>query len=177
MKRAPVIRAAALICGIAGATGLSATAASAQQANCIDLLASTQNYSRLVNATVMSHMENDVRVMNNVTIFAPTNEAISRVDQNLSARIFPRDETGARNADPVLASAAVRAHIVQGRIPASALVDGMRLVTLAGTPITIHKQGNVTTVSAAEGVNANITQPDMACANGVVHGISSVLIR
>ena len=177
MKTAPVLRAAALVCGIAGATALSATGASAQQSNCMDLLAGMQNYSRLLNATLMSSMQNEVRAMNDVTIFAPANDAVSRVDPNLASRIFPRDESGARTADPVLASAAIRTHIVQGRIPASALVEGMRLVTLAGTPITIHKQGNATTISAAEGVTANITQPDMACANGVVHGINNVLIR
>jgi uncharacterized surface protein with fasciclin (FAS1) repeats len=171
------IRAAAMACGIAAATGLPATGAFAQQSNCIDALAGMQNYSRMVNATVMGSMANEVRALNNITVFAPTNEAINRVDQNLANRIFPRDESGARNADPVLASAAIRAHIVQGRIPASALVEGMRLTTMAGNTITVHKQGGATTVSAAENVTANITQPDMGCANGVIHGIDHVLIR
>lgn len=159
---------------------LLAAPASAQQRNCIDTLAGMPDFSRLVGAVTRSHMVDDMRFSQNITIFAPTNAAMDAVNPLVADRIFPRDENGAREADPVLAVAAVNAHIVQGRIPASALGEGLRLVTLAGTPLTIGNTPGAergVTVTAGPNITARVVQRDIPCSNGVVHTIDRVLVR
>lgn len=178
--RAATIRGAALAAGVAMATAIFAPGAQAQQRNCIDTLAGMPEYSRLVGAVTRSHMVNDLRNMQNITIFAPNNEAIDKVNPQLVDRLFPRDESGGREADPVLAAAAIQAHIVQGRIPAAALSQGISLTTLAGTPLSFSRPAGGEAgaqVTAAQNVTARVTRGDMPCANGVIHGIDSVLIR
>lgn len=163
--------------GVVAGSGLAATDAMAQQRNCIDTLAGMPEYSRMITAVTMAHMVTDLRLTQNITIFAPSNAAIEAVNLVLRDRIFPRDESGAREADPVLAAAAINAHVVQGRLPAAALAPNMRVTSAAGTPLTFNRDGNVTTVTAAEGVSARVVQGDIACSNGVIHGIDRVLLR
>ncbi|WP_237216497.1 fasciclin domain-containing protein [Falsiroseomonas oryziterrae] len=137
-------------------------------------------FSRMVGAVTRSHMANDLRFAQNITIFAPTNAAMDSVSPLVADRIFPRDESGVREADPVLAAAAINSHIVPGRIPAAALAEGLRLVTMAGTPITIGNTPGAergVTVSAGPNVSARVVQRDIPCANGMVHGIDRVLVR
>jgi len=134
-----------------------------------------------VNAVTRSHMVNELRNAQNITIFAPTNQAINQVNPMIVDRLFPRADTGTREADPVLASAGIQAHIVQQRMPAASLVQTGQVRTMAGTPLTFSGPSGTgeagPTVTAAEGVTARIIQGDIPCANGVIHGIDRVLIR
>ena len=177
---AAALRGLAIAAGLAVAAALP-TDAAAQQRNCIDTLAGMQDYSRMVNAVTRSHMVNDLRNAQNITIFAPTNRAINQVNPMIVDRLFPRADTGAREADPVLASAAIQAHVVQGRMPAASLAQTARINTMAGTPLTFAGPAGTgeasPSVTAAEGVTARIVEADIPCANGVIHGIDRVLIR
>lgn len=175
---------AAALRGLAIAAGIAAawpTGAAAQARNCIDTLAGMQDYSRLVNAVTRSHMVNELRNAQNITIFAPTNQAINQVNPMIVDRLFPRADTGTREADPVLAAAAIQAHIVQQRMPAASLAQAGQVRNMAGTPLTFAGPGGTgetgATITAAEGVTARIVQGDIPCANGVIHGIDRVLIR
>lgn len=182
MAHLSAVRIVALVSGIGGAAGLLASGAAAQQRNCIDTLAGMPEYSRFVNAVTAASMGNDVRNMQNITIFAPTNTAIQAAPPDLADRLFPRDSGsgGARTPDPVLASAAMQAHIIQGRLPAAALAAGVQVRTMAGTTLTtaMPPGGERTvTVTAGEGLQAKVVQADVACANGVIQGVDRVLIR
>lgn len=174
---------AAALRGLAIAAGVAAawpTGAAAQARNCIDTLAGLSDYSRMVNAVTRSHMVSELRNAQNVTIFAPTNQAITQVNPMIVDRLFPRADTGAREADPVLAAAAIQAHIVQQRMPAATLAQAGQVRTMAGTPLTFAAPATGEagpTITAAEGVTARIVQGDIPCANGVIHGIDRVLIR
>ncbi|WP_158287656.1 fasciclin domain-containing protein [Falsiroseomonas bella] len=181
MRSASTLAAATL--GLGLAVGLVATPspASAQQRNCVDVLAGMPDYSRFLNAMNSGHMVNTVRTMQNITIFAPNNAAIDKVPPGLVDRIFPRDpsESGRRDADPVLAPAAMGAHVIQGRFPAAALGQGVQLTTQAGNTLSFSRpQGSQNVqVSAGQNVTANVVQANIECANGVIHGIDAVLIR
>jgi uncharacterized surface protein with fasciclin (FAS1) repeats len=179
--KAAALRGLAMVAGLAAVAALP-TGAAAQQRNCIDTLAGMPNYARMIGAVTHSHMVNELRNAQNITIFAPTNQAIEQVSPVLVDRLFPREGSGGgRLADPVLAAAAIQAHIVQGRMPAASLSQGVRVSTLAGTPLTFSGPGSAGepggSVTAAEGVTARIVQGDIPCSNGVIHGIDRVLIR
>lgn len=178
--KAVALRGLAMAAGLAAAAALP-TGAAAQARNCIDTLAGMSEYSRMVNAVTRSHMVNELRNAQNITIFAPTNQAINQVNPMIVDRLFPRADTGTREADPVLAAAAMQAHIVQQRMPAASLVQVGQVRTMAGTPLTFSGPRGAgeagPTVTAAEGVTARVVQGDIPCANGVIHGIDRVLIR
>ncbi|KAM0323683.1 hypothetical protein ACHAQA_008618 [Verticillium albo-atrum] len=94
-----------------------------------------------------------------VTIFAPRDEAFRRVGASL-------DSLGADELH-----AFVRYHIVRGRVAASAaLTNGSRLATVEGGRIGVRRSGNNLFVNAAQ-----VVQPDILIANGVVHIIDNVL--
>ncbi len=143
-------------------------------------LAGMPEYSRMVNAVTHSHMVNELRVMQDITIFAPTNAAIDQVNPQIVDRLFPSDPAGGgRTADPVLATAAIQAHIVNGRIPDAALAQGVQLTSFAGTPLSIVAAGGdrAATIKGPGGITARIVQADIACTNGVIHGIDHALVR
>jgi uncharacterized surface protein with fasciclin (FAS1) repeats len=178
MRASHVIKTVTL--GLGLAVGLSIHDAAAQQQNCIDTLAGMPDYSRFVNAVTMASMGNDVRNLQNITIFAPNNAAVAAVAPDMVDRLFPRQAGGGgREPDPILASAAVQAHVVQGRLPVAALAAGASGRTLAGTALSAAAtQGEPSvTLTTGQGVTAKIVQPNIACANGVIQGIDRVLIR
>lgn len=173
---------AAMMLGLGLASGLGASDAAAQSANCIDVLAALPDYSRFVGAVTRASLTNDVRNLQNITFFAPTNAAIQGVPPDLVDRLFPVNtgDGGSREADPVLARAALQAHIVQARLPASALAAGVRIQTMAGTPLStsaIPGGERAVTVTAGQGISARIVQADIPCSNGLIQGIDHVLIR
>ncbi|MGG5890069.1 fasciclin domain-containing protein [Falsiroseomonas sp. HC035] len=153
-----------------------ATGASAQLRSCVDTLTAMPEFSRITSAIVRTHLVDDLRNANEITIFAPTNEAVSRLNQVFVERLFPTEE-GERRADPVLAPAAVGAHIVQGRRNAASMSQAGQLRSMAGTPLNATTSGGVTTVTGAGGVQAHVTRADIACSNGFIHAIDGVLLR
>jgi uncharacterized surface protein with fasciclin (FAS1) repeats len=161
----------------AAAVVAAAPVATAQPRNCIDTLAGLPEFSRFVNAVTLTHVVQDFRQANNITVFAPTNDGISRQDPNLMDRLFPRDHMGYREADPVLAPAAIGAHVVVGRHDAAELARGQQFTSVAGTPLRTMASGETVTVQGAANIQARLTRPDIACSNGVIQGIDAVLIR
>ena len=128
-----------------------------------------------MNAIVHTHMVQMFRTANNITILAPTNDAVATMDATWRDRLFPRQD-GARQADPVLAPAAIGAHVVQGQNTAAQLASGMQLTTVAGTPLSTAASGETVTLTGAGNAQARITAPAIACTNGVIYPIDRVLL-
>jgi uncharacterized surface protein with fasciclin (FAS1) repeats len=155
----------------------AAPVATAQPRNCIDTLAGLPEFSRFVNAVTLTHVGQDFRQAGNITVFAPTNDAVRHQNPTLMDRLFPRDDMGNIEADPVLAPAAIGAHVVVGRHGAAELARGQQFNTVAGTPLRTMGSGETVTVQGAANIQARVTRPDIACSNGVIQGIDAVLIR
>ncbi|KAK3939747.1 Fasciclin-domain-containing protein [Diplogelasinospora grovesii] len=97
----------------------------------------------------------------NVTIFAPRNAAFQRVAGTLEG--LSRDEL----------AQVMRYHMVPGAyLPSASLANGTNLTTAAagGTPLHILRAGNNLYIDSAQ-----MVQPDILVANGVVHMIDNVL--
>ncbi|KAK1480099.1 fasciclin domain-containing protein [Colletotrichum cuscutae] len=95
----------------------------------------------------------------NVTIFAPRNEAFQRVAGSLNSL----DETALKKF--------LNYHVVPGRILASSdLKNGTNLTTLATEDISVIRSGNNLFLNSAQ-----IIQPDILVANGIMHIIDNVL--
>ncbi|MDO9503049.1 fasciclin domain-containing protein [Falsiroseomonas sp.] len=156
---------------------VTAPGASAQQRNCIDVLAGMNEFSRFVGGVVRARAVADFRNANAITIFAPTNDALAGGARSvLIDRLFPLVD-GNREADPVLAPAAFQAHVVQGRHGSAELGQVSELATAAGTPLRFSMANNVLTVAGQGEASARVTRADIPCSNGVIHAIDAPLIR
>jgi uncharacterized surface protein with fasciclin (FAS1) repeats len=172
------LRQAALAATVVAGSALLAPMANAQQRNCIDVLAGDARFSNILNAILATSVGNTIRNANQITIFAPTNDAVAKVDVGLRNRLFPRDqETGAREGDPVLAPAAIGAHVVTGTYTAAQLRSTGTLTSVSGSPITPSMNGNTMVITGARNNAANVTGDGIACTNGMVYPIDHVLVR
>lgn len=170
--RCSPVATAAMALTIFGFTAATAPQASAQLRSCVDTLAGMPDFSRFVNGIVRTSVAGSMRNAHEITIFAPTNAALNHMNAMLLDRLFPMQD-GGRQADPILAPAAIGAHVVSGRLDTTALAAAGTLTSVAGTPITVTG----TMVKGADGVEATITQPNIACSNGLIQGIDAPLIR
>ncbi|KAG7110789.1 Fasciclin-like arabinogalactan protein like [Verticillium longisporum] len=94
-----------------------------------------------------------------LAIFAPRDEAFRRVGASL-------DALGADALRDL-----VRYHVVRGRGAASAtLTNGTRLAAAEGSDVSVRRAGNNLFVNSAQ-----VVQPDILMANGVVHVLDNVL--
>jgi OOP family OmpA-OmpF porin len=96
-----------------------------------------------------------------VTLFAPTDDAFDDV---------PADVIAELRADPDLLHRVLRHHVVAERLAVADLVDGP-LATLDGGDIEVAVTAETVTVDGA-----TIDDPDIAAANGLVHGIDRLLV-
>ncbi len=96
------------------------------------------------------------------TVFAPTNDAFKLVAG------LP-DMLKAENKERLVNI--LKAHVVSGKLTASDLRDGQTLTTLGGEELMVSVSGNKILINGAE-----VTQPNLMAANGVVHVINQVLM-
>lgn len=95
------------------------------------------------------------------TIFAPTDEAFAAL---------PEGTVEALLADPEALAQILLYHVVDSRVFAGGLVDGMEVTTLQGETVTISLNGG------AQVNGASIIATDILTANGVIHVIDAVLL-
>ncbi|CAI0647016.1 unnamed protein product [Colletotrichum noveboracense] len=95
----------------------------------------------------------------NVTIFAPRNEAFQRIAGSV------------KNMDSNAVKKFLNYHVVPGRVLASSdLKNGTNLTTLASQSLRTIRSGNNLFLNSAQ-----IIQPDILIANGIMHIIDNVL--
>lgn len=169
-------------------SALYAPAAMAQSTSCADVIAADPQLSRSASALERTGILEGLRASSPVTIFVPTNEAIARHPSDLAERLFPQggSNQGGQMMDPVAAPAAVNAHILDGRHPASEFTAGQTLRTRNGTTIDVAAaQDGLVTLSPTAGrftfglksEQARIVQADVPCSNGLIHKVNDVLVR
>ena len=110
------------------------------------------------------------------TVFAPTNAAFEKVPaERRDALTRPEGKAELRRL--------LTYHVVPGRLDSAALVEriqagggSMALTTMAGRTLTArtNADGSISLTDAAGGVS-KVAEVDMTAANGVIHGIDTVL--
>ena len=137
--------------------------------NVVDLIASSPDHERLRNAIVAAGLEDDLREMDNFTIFAPTDEAFS----NASLTGLSDDQ------DLIML---LKNHIVDGRYLALDVVDAIpasgtyNIPTLGDRTVDVYRSGGGFKILGAGGYLIPVTAADMYGTNGVVHVIDTVLV-
>jgi transforming growth factor-beta-induced protein len=106
------------------------------------------------------------------TVFAPTNQALRRLDLDALEPGGPAlsPEAKLRAADPDRLAAVLKAHIVEGAIPYTELVGRPALETEGGTTLEVKPtEGGV----MINGIT--LAKPDLMADNGVIHVIEGLL--
>lgn len=103
---------------------------------------------------------------NRYTIFAPNNDAFTKIGSQLTTLLQPESKKQLTNT--------LTFHVLRGRITANKLRDGQLLTTLQGTRLRVQIKNGTVTLGNRIGT-ATVLVPDAKAKNGVIHVIDTVL--
>ena len=142
------------------ATGI----AGVSQPNIVDRAIETEQLSTLVTALKAAGLAEGLSADGPVTVFAPTNEAFERINDEALAYLLSKQGSGQ------LARILLH-HVVPGEVDSTTLADKASLTTLAGTSLSIEITGGRLLVD-----NSVVDVADVKASNGIVHMIDRVLL-
>lgn len=149
------------VLGLAGAVATLALAGPAAAQDIVAALAATGTHQRLVQAIGVAGLAPTLQGEGPFTIFAPNETAFGKIEEG--------GELEQLLADAARLSATLGFHVVEGKLLAAELTEGMTLKTLQGGTIKI-------TLAGGPKVNGtSIVKTDIETSNGVVHVIDTIL--
>lgn len=158
------IGAAVLICGCTGPPedgDLNRTVV--ENLTVGEVLARDGNFSVFVQALDTAGLGGTLAGPGPYTVFAPTDEAFSRVPETAMEELF--DDPKGILAETLLY------HMAPGRYTATGIAANDTLLTVQGSPIAVDSTGDSVAVNGAR-----IVWRDVPAANGVIHAIDAVMI-
>jgi uncharacterized surface protein with fasciclin (FAS1) repeats len=99
-----------------------------------------------------------------LTVFAPTDEAFAKLPKGTVENLLKPE-----NKDQLVAI--LTYHVVKGSFPAAKVLENDSLETLQGGKITVKTDSKGAMVN-----DSRIIKTDIACSNGVIHVIDTVLM-
>ena len=139
---------------------LSSFAASA--ADIVDTAVSAGNFTTLVAAVKAAGLVDTLKSAGPFTVFAPTDAAFAKL---------PAGTVEALLKDPEKLKGILLYHVVSGKVMAAQVVTMKTAKSVEGSPIMIMAKGGKVMVD-----NANVVKTDIACDNGVIHVIDTVIM-
>lgn len=143
-------------------TGALAAENSASPKNIVDTAVEAGEFTILAQALEKAGLVDTLKGEGPFTVFAPTDEAFAKLlkELNITAeQLLARDDL----KDILLY------HVLPGKVLSGDLKEGMKAKTLAEKEVTIS-------LNPVRVNNANVTKPDIAASNGVIHVIDAVLL-
>jgi len=131
------------------------------QKNIVEVAAGNKDFSILVSLVKEAGLVDALQAQGPFTVFAPTNEAFSKV---------PADTLKTLKADKEKLKKVLLYHVVKGKVMSSDVKPGM-VPTLEGQDLTIKVENGKVMVN-----NAEVTGTDVKASNGVIHVINQVLV-
>ena len=142
-------------------TDTSATTTAVASNTIYDVIVSDDRFSTL--AGLLSDAGLDETLMGgNFTVFAPTNDAFAKLDDNTLAVLA---------SDSALLKKVLLYHVVAGKQEAAQVVAATRFTSAEGSDLSVKVSGSDVTVGGARVLATNI-----AAGNGVIHAIDTVLL-
>ena len=135
-------------------------------ANAFDAAAANTDLTTFASASTKAGLADDLKQPGPYTIFAPTNAAFASLPGDTLATL-QQPENAAK------LKALLQYHVVQGKYTMQDLrnlADGTQLPTVAGSPVTITKQGTNVLVNGVQVIDS-----DIPASNGVIHPLGQVL--
>lgn len=140
-----------------------------KEGNIVEVLAGSENFTTLVALVQKAGLVDALSGETELTVFAPTNKAFDRL-----AKQNP-DLFAAVLADPELLKSVLLYHVAAGEVDAATIVGLSSVPTLLGPDIAVSLKRGFVRLNA-DTVNAKVYRADIQASNGIIHGITSVLI-
>jgi uncharacterized surface protein with fasciclin (FAS1) repeats len=138
-----------------------APAAQAQQKDVVDTAVAAGNFRTLATALQAAGLIDALKGKGPFTVFAPTDEAFAKI---------PKADLEALLKDKARLTAVLTYHVVSGKLMAADVMGLKSAKTLQGGSLTIDTSNGV----KVDG--ANVVKTDIACTNGVIHVIDTVVL-
>ena len=134
----------------------------ASAADIVDTAVSAGNFTTLVAAVKAAGLVDTLKSAGPFTVFAPTDEAFSKLPQGTVEGLLK---------DPAKLKQILTYHVVSGKVMAADVVKMKTAKTVEGGSVKIMAKGGKVMID-----NANVVKTDIACDNGVIHVIDTVIM-
>lgn len=154
-----------LILAVAVAFGVAALPASANinaDKDIVDTAVAAGSFNTLVTAVKEAGLVETLKGKGPFTVFAPTDEAFAKI---------PQEKLAALLKDKEALKKVLLYHVVAGNVMAKDVVKVKSAKTVQGTSVKVTVKGDKVMID-----NANVIKTDIACSNGVIHVIDSVIM-
>lgn len=132
-----------------------------QEKTIVETAIAAKNFKTLVTAVKEAGLVETLSGKGPFTVFAPTDEAFAKLgDETIQAVLKDKDKL----------TAILKLHVVGGKVMASDVVKLQEAVTLNGK-LPIKVEGDTVMIGKAK-----VVKTDIACKNGVIHVIDTVLL-
>ena len=142
----------------------SAANTAKSQKDIVDTAVAAGNFKTLAAALQAAGLVDTLKGTGPFTVFAPTDEAFAKLPAGTVDDLLKPE-----NHDKLVAI--LTYHVVPGKVMAKDVVKLHEAKTVNGKDVKIMAEGGKVMVD-----NANVTKTDIACSNGVIHVIDSVIL-
>ncbi len=140
---------------------IAAPSARGQEKDIVDTAVAAGSFKTLATALQAAGLIDTLKGKGPFTVFAPTDEAFAKV---------PKADLDALLKDKAKLTAVLTYHVVAGKVMAADVVKLKEAKTVQGSSLKID------TTKGVKVDNANVVKTDIACSNGVIHIIDSVVM-
>jgi len=140
---------------------ISAPVMRAQEKDIVDTAVGAGNFTTLVAAVKAAGLVDTLKGAGPFTVFAPTDDAFKKLPAGTLDKLL---------ADPEALKKILLYHVVAGKVMAADVVKMKSAKTVNGANIRIKTVGGVMVN------NAKVVKTDIACTNGVIHVIDTVIM-
>jgi uncharacterized surface protein with fasciclin (FAS1) repeats len=145
-------------------SSLLALSLTAMAADIVDIAAGAGQFKTLVAAVKAAGLVDTLKGPGPFTVFAPTDEAFAKLPPGtVDMLLKPENKTKLTSI--------LLYHVVAGNVMAADVVKMSSAKTAEGRKVTIRAMNGGVTVN-----NAHVTKTDIACSNGVIHVVDTVLM-
>ena len=135
-----------------------------------------ENFSSLVSALVAADLASTMKSEGPFTVFAPTNEAFSKLPKGALENLLKPE-----NKEKL--AALLTYHVVSGEFKAADVMKAIQdnknnyeVVTVQGEKLTLSIKGDKVLIKDAKGGVATVVMADVDASNGVIHAIDKVVM-
>ena len=146
---------------LVAATALVLVSSAAMAADIVDTAVAAGSFKTLAAALQKAGLVDTLKGKGPFTVFAPTDAAFAKI---------PKAQLDALLADKAMLTKVLTYHVVAGKVMAADVKAGP-VKTVEGDDLTISIENGRVMAD-----KSNVTKTDIACTNGVIHVIDSVLL-
>lgn len=137
----------------------------AMKKNIVEIALADEQFSTLVTALKAADLVETIQNGENLTVFAPTNEAFSKLPEGTVEGLLQPE-----NKDQL--KAVLTYHVLGSKVMAGDIQEGTTDVeTLQGSTASVKKSDGGVMID-----NANVIKADVKASNGVIHVIDAVIL-